>query len=129
MFFLFGAALYALIPLTRQLGSIALFVASCAVILSMYGGGFATIPAYLRDLFGTLQVGAVHGRLLTAWSAAGIAGPALVNYLRAYQIEHDVAPARAYDVTMYIMAGLLVIGAICNWLVTAVNAEGKRDEG
>src|SRR5262245_61069745 len=94
----------------------------------MSGGGFATIPAYLRDLFGTMQVGAIHGRLLTAWSAAGIAGPVLVNYIRAYQIEHGVAKARAYEVTMYIMAGLLIIGAICNFLVTAVHARHHHRE-
>jgi len=93
-----------------------------AVIMSMYGGGFATIPAYLRDLFGTMQVGAIHGRLLTAWSAAGIAGPVLVNYIREYQIEHGVAKASAYNVTMYLMAGLLIVGAICNFLVKQVDA-------
>ena len=66
--------------------------------MSMYGGGFATIPAYLRDLFGTLQVGAIHGRLLTAWSAAGVAGPVLVNYIREYQIDRGVPRADAYNV-------------------------------
>jgi MFS family permease len=120
LFFLLGAALYAVIPTTGQMGSIVLFVAGYVLILSMYGGGFATIPAYLRDLFGTMQVGAIHGRLLTAWSAAGIAGPVLVNYIRAYQVEHGVTGASAYNITMYIMAGLLVIGAICNFLVTPV---------
>ena len=71
-----------------------LFVACCgALIMTMYGGGFATIPAYLRDLFGTVQVGAIHGRLLTAWSAAGIVGPQLVSYLKVYQTEHGVAAA------------------------------------
>jgi hypothetical protein len=87
----------------------------------MYGGGFATIPAYLRDLFGTAQVGAIHGRLLTAWSAAGIAGPVLVNYIREYQIDHGVAKADAYTVTMWIMAGLLVVGFVCNLLVRPVS--------
>lgn len=120
IYFLLGAALYALIPMAGQLGSMGLFVACYAIIMSMYGGGFATIPAYLRDLYGTAQVGAIHGRLLTAWSAAGIAGPVLVNYLREYQIEHGVAPASAYNVTLYIMAGLLVVGALCNAFVTPV---------
>jgi hypothetical protein len=83
----------------------------------MYGGGFATIPAYLRDLFGTLNVSAIHGRLLTAWSVAGIAGPALVNYVREYQIAHGVAKAASYNSTMYIMAVLLVMGFVANALV------------
>jgi MFS family permease len=117
IFFLLGAALYALTPQTGRLGSVVLFVLGYALIMSMYGGGFATIPAYLRDLFGIVQVGAIHGRLLTAWSAAGIAGPVLVNYLREYQIERGVPKAEAYTVTMYIMAGLLVVGFACNLLV------------
>src|SRR5204863_1062289 len=70
IFFTLGTALYALVPLTGKMGSVVLFVACFALILSMYGGGFATIPAYLADVFGTKYVSAVHGRLLTAWSAA-----------------------------------------------------------
>jgi hypothetical protein len=116
-FFPFRAALYTLTPQTGKLGSVELFVLGYGIIMSMYGGGFATIPAYLRDLFGTGQVGAIHGRLLTAWSLAGVAGPVLVNYLRDSQIKHGVAKADAYTITMYIMAGLLVIGFICNFLV------------
>jgi MFS family permease len=88
----------------------------------MYGGGFATIPAYLADLFGTQQVGAIHGRLLTAWSTAGILGPVLVNYIREYQIERGVPNAQAYNVTMYVLAGLLVIGLLCNLAVKPVAA-------
>ena len=95
--------------------------ASC-VIISMYGGGFATIPAYLRDMFGTRYVGAIHGRLLTAWSMAGVLGPVLVNYIREYQSTHGVPKAEAYNMTMYIMAGLLVVGFFCNFLVRAVDA-------
>jgi MFS family permease len=121
IFFLLGAALYALTPQTGRLGNLVLFVLGYGVILSMYGGGFATIPAYLQDRFGTLQVGAIHGRLLTAWSCAGVAGPVLVNYLRAYQIEHGVAKADAYTVTMYLMAGLLAVGLICNLLVFPID--------
>ena len=102
IYFVLGACLYALIPAAGHWNSLVLFVVCCAIIMSMYGGGFATVPAYLRDLFGTLQVGAVHGRLLTAWSAAGVAGPSLVNYIRQYQIEHGVAKAQAYDTTMYL---------------------------
>ena len=96
---------------------VVLFVLGYGVIMSMYGGGFATIPAYLRDQFGIIQVGAIHGRLLTAWSAAGVAGPVLVNYIREYQINHGTPKADAYTVTMYIMAGLLIVGLACNLLV------------
>jgi hypothetical protein len=87
----------------------------------MYGGGFSTIPAYLRDLYGTVNVGAIHGAILTAWSAAGIAGPVAVNYIREYQITHGVAKADAYNITMYLMAILLVVGLICNLAVKALN--------
>jgi MFS family permease len=97
------------------------FVVCFLVIISMYGGGFSTVPAYLKDMFGTRYVGAIHGWLLTAWSMAGIFGPVLVNYIREYNITHGVPKAQAYNVTMYIMAGLLVIGFICNLLVKAVH--------
>jgi MFS family permease len=117
IFFGLGAILYALIPSTKSIGSLGLFVAVCCIILTMYGGGFATIPAYLRDMFGTVQVGAIHGVLLTAWSAAGVAGPVLVNYIRQYQLDRGVPKADAYSVTMYIMSGLLVIGFVCNYMV------------
>jgi MFS family permease len=99
---------------------VALFVAIFCVILTMYGGGFATIPAYLADMFGVVHVGAIHGRLLTAWSTAGVLGPVLVNYLREYQLGHGVPAAQAYNTTMYILAGLLVIGFIANFLVRPV---------
>jgi MFS family permease len=122
IFFALGAAIYALIPTLGHTGNVVLFVLAYGVILSMYGGGFATIPAYLRDLFGTLNVGAIHGCLLTAWSAAGVAGPVLVNYIRQYQIDHGVAKADAYSTTMYIMAGLLIVGFICNFLVKSLEA-------
>lgn len=123
IYFALGALLYAFIPTTGQMGSVILFVGGYALIMSMYGGGFATIPAYLKDLFGTQQVGAIHGRLLTAWSCAGIAGPALVNYIREYQIAQGVPISQAYSFTMYLMAGLLVIGFLCNLMVTEVNAK------
>jgi len=121
-FFALGAALYASVPSTGRAGNVVLFVAGYVVIMSMYGGGFATIPAYLRDMFGSLQVGAIHGRLLTAWSTAGVLGPVLVNYIREYEIAHGVAKADAYTTTMHIMAGLLVIGFVCNLLVRPVDA-------
>ena len=123
IFFILGAILYALVPTFGHLHSIVLFVLAYGIILSMYGGGFATIPAYLRDLFGTAEVGAIHGVLLTAWSAAGVAGPVLVNYIRQYQIDHGVAKADAYAVTMYIMAALLIVGLVCNMLVRPVSEE------
>jgi MFS family permease len=121
VFFLLGILLYSTVPTLGHLGSIALFVAAFCIILSMYGGGFATIPAYLRDIFGTYQVGAIHGRLLTAWSVAGVLGPVLISYIRDYQIEHGVPKAQAYSVTMYIMCGLLLIGFLCNFAMSAVN--------
>src|SRR5439155_15433109 len=114
IFFALGAALYASVPFSGRAGSVPPFVACVYLILTMYGGGFATIPAYLADLFGTQFVGAIHGRLLTAWSVAGVLGPVLVNYIRQYQIEHGVSNADAYTVTMYIMAGLLFVGFLCN---------------
>jgi hypothetical protein len=96
------------------------FVGAFCVIVSMYGGGFATIPAYLADMFGPQMVGAIHGRLLTAWATAGVLGPVLVNYIREFQITRGVPNAQVYDVTMYILAGFLVVGFVCNLLVRPV---------
>jgi len=121
-FFVLGTALYALVPLTGGIDSVVLFVACFCVIISMYGGGFATIPAYLADVFGTKYVSAVHGRLLTAWSAAGVFGPVLVNYIREFQISHGVPKSQAYNITMYIMASLLVIAFFANLAVRRVAA-------
>jgi MFS family permease len=109
-----------LIAGAARAGSMALFVGAICVALSMYGGGFATVPAYLADLFGIRVVGAIHGRLLTAWSTAGVLGPVLVNYIRDYQLDHGVARAEAYSVTMYILAGLLALGLVCNLAVRPV---------
>jgi len=120
IFFTLGIALYASAPSAARTGSVALFVLIFCFILTMYGGGFATVPAYLADLFGTQFVGAIHGRLLTAWSAAGILGPVLVNYIREYQLDRGVPAAQVYSVTMYVLAGLLVIGFFCNLAVTPV---------
>jgi nitrate/nitrite transporter NarK len=116
-FFLLGIALYASAPSLARAGSQAAFVLAICVIVSMYGGGFATIPAYLADTFGTQYVGAIHGRLLTAWSTAGIIGPVLVNYIREAQIAAGVPRQQVYDFTMYILAGLLVLGFVANALV------------
>jgi len=122
VFMVLGFCLYCTVPYTGSTGSVVGFVCCFLVIISMYGGGFSAVPAYLRDMFGTRYVGAIHGMLLTAWSAAGIFGPVLVNYIREYNVTHGVPKAQAYNTTMYIMAGLLVIGFICNFLVKAVDA-------
>jgi MFS family permease len=121
VFFVLGFILYSAVPYTGSAGNVALFVLCFCIIMSMYGGGFATVPAYLRDMFGTRYVGAIHGLLLTAWSMAGIFGPVLVNYIRQYNVEHGVAKAAAYNVTMYVMAVLLIIGFFCNLFVQAVD--------
>jgi MFS family permease len=127
-FFTLGALLYAAVPFAGRIGSVALFVACFAIILTMYGGGFATIPAYLSDLFGTRYVGAIHGRLLTAWSAAGVLGPVLVNYIRQYEIDRGVPNAQAYNHTLYLMAALLLAGLLCNLAVTAVDPRHYLEE-
>ncbi len=120
IFFALGTVLYAAAPFAGRIGNVAVFVLLFCVILTMYGGGFATIPAYLADIFGTQFVGAIHGRLLTAWSAAGILGPVLVNYIREYQIRQGIPAAQAYNVTMYVLAALLVAGFFCNLAVRPV---------
>jgi MFS family permease len=120
VFLVLGFVLYSAIPSLAHGGHLGLFVLSFCIILSMYGGGFSTVPAYLADLFGTQMVGAIHGGLLTAWAAAGVLGPTLVNYIRESQIAHGVAKAQAYDTAMYVLAGLLVLGFLCNLMVRPV---------
>src|SRR6202163_1141534 len=120
-FFVIRILLYASAPAVAHAGSIAIFVLFAGIIISMYGGGFATVPAYLADIFGTQFVGAIHGRLLTAWSTAGIIGPVVVNYIREAQIRAGVPRELVYDFTMYILAGMLVVGFICNFLVRPLN--------
>ncbi len=117
VFFVLGGALYFSVPGSAAAGSIVLFVSAFCVILSMYGGGFATVPAYLADIFGTQMVGAIHGRLLTAWATAGIVGPVVVNYMREYQLGMGIAREQVYNQTMYILVGMLAIGLVCNLLV------------
>ena len=121
IFFTLGMVLYALLPTWGHLGLAGLFVASVCIILTMYGGGFATVPAYLADIFGTQMVGAIHGRLITAWSVAGVVGPALIAKLREAQLAHGIPKNLVYDRTLYIMAGLLFVGFLCNLLVRPVN--------
>jgi len=128
IFFVLGAALYYFVPQFAQSGNIVYFVLAYCVILSMYGGGFSTVPAYLADMFGTTYVGGIHGRLLTAWSAAGVAGPVLVNYVRAYEVANGVAKADAYTMTVHIMAALLVVGFFCNLLVKRVHEKHHMSE-
>jgi MFS family permease len=120
-FFLLGIALYALAPTFAGWGSKALFVGAFCIILSMYGGGFATVPAYLADMFGTHFVGAIHGRLLTAWSTAGIIGPVVVNYIREFQLAAGVPRDQLYNTTMYILCAMLIGGLICNYLIKPVD--------
>ncbi len=129
IFLLIGAGLYALLPGIGMAGQMLWFIVLYAVIMSMYGGGFATIPAYLADIFGTRYVGGIHGRLLTAWSTAGVLGPVLVNYIREYQIARGVAKAEAYNVTLYIMAGVLLLGFVCNLLIKSVHEKHHMKHG
>jgi len=124
IFFILGIVLYVLIPFTGKMGSVLLFTISFSIIISMYGGGFATIPAYLKDMFGNKQIGAIHGRLLLAWSMAAIIGPVTINYLREYQIEVLQMPTtEVYNLTMYLMAGLLFIGLLCNLFIKPVDSK------
>jgi MFS family permease len=120
VFFIGGMILYGLLPTWGHMGLPILFVASVCIILTMYGGGFASLPAYLADIFGTQMVGAIHGRLITAWSVAGVVGPALIAGLRQVQLDNGVAKNLVYDRTLYIMAGILFIGLICNLMVGPV---------
>jgi MFS family permease len=128
VYFILGGVLYALVPTAAKMHSVPLFVLIVCVIISMYGGGFSTVPAYLKDLFGTMQVGAIHGRLLTAWSAAGIVGPLLINFMRDYQVAHGVALAQSYNFTMYILVGFLALGLLCNIAVSPVSERYHQDD-
>ena len=120
IYFILGAALYATVPWIQGQGSVTLFVFATGLILSMYGGGFATIPAYLRDLFGSHQVGAIHGRLITAWSVAAILGPQLMDRLSVAN-KKTMPPEQAYNSIFQLMVGLLVVGLISNLLVRPVD--------
>ena len=117
-----GLVLYVLLATVGSTSTI-VFVLLAAVIISFYGGGFATIPAYLRDLFGTYQVGAIHGRLLTAWSAAGVVGPLIVNGVLDSQGEPGSLTADAYRPALFIMVGLLAVGLLANLLVKEVSSK------
>jgi MFS family permease len=121
VFFVLGGAMYFSVPSSAAAGNTVLFVAAFCVILSMYGGGFATVPAYLADLFGTQMVGAIHGRLLTAWATAGVLGPVVVNKMREYQLDLGIPREQVYNQTMYILVGMLVVGLVCNLLIRPLN--------
>src|SRR6185437_5076352 len=127
-FFILGIICYLLMPWSAGIGSKAIFVGAVCIILSMYGGGFATVPAYLADVFGTQFVGAIHGRLLTAWSTAGIIGPVVVNYIREFQLAAGVPRDHLYNTTMYILCAMLIAGFICNYLIKPVDAKWHMSE-
>jgi MFS family permease len=129
LFFLLGSLLYLSIPESANTGNILLFVGAFCIILSMYGGGFSTVPAYLADLFGTQMVGAIHGRLLTAWATAGILGPVIVNYMREYQLALGIPREQVYNQTMMILAAMLMIGLVCNLLIRPVADRWFMTEG
>ncbi|WP_028926415.1 OFA family MFS transporter [Pseudonocardia acaciae] len=115
-----GAILYLVLELVGN-ASKAVFLICALLILSFYGAGFATVPAYLRDLFGTYEVGAIHGRLLTAWSAAGVFGPVIVNFIADRRLAAGYSGPSLYSLAFQIMIGLLVIGFVCNELIKPVN--------
>ena len=117
VFFIVGILCYGALTTLANSVQLFLFAISCCIIASMYGGGFATVPAYLADMFGTQYVGAIHGRLLTAWSTAGILGPILVNLLHDTRAAQGVPWDHVYDVIFYALVGLLVIGLIANALI------------
>ena len=123
IFFVLGVLCYAVAPALAGMKAVVVFAAAFCIIASMYGGGFATVPAYLADIFGTRFVGAIHGRLLTAWSTAGIAGPVIVNYLHDTRVAQGVPHDDVYDLIFYVLACLLVAGFICNALIRPVNAK------
>ena len=128
IFFLFGGLLYLSVPESAMSGNKLLFVAAFCIILSMYGGGFSTVPAYLADLFGTQMVGAIHGRLLTAWATAGVLGPVIVNYMRDYQLGLGIPREQIYNQTMLILAGMLTAGLFCNLLIQPVAEKWHMNE-
>lgn len=129
VFFILGSLLYLSIPESANTGNKMFFVGAFCIILSMYGGGFSTVPAYLADLFGTLMVGAIHGRLLTAWATAGIVGPVVVNYMREYQLALGIPREQVYNQTMMVLAGMLMVGLACNLSIRPVADKWFMDDG
>jgi MFS family permease len=119
---------YAVAPTLAGIKAVVVFAAAFCIIASMYGGGFATVPAYLADIFGARFVGAIHGRLLTAWSTAGIIGPVIVNYLHDTRVAQGVPRDHVYDQIFYVLATLLVARFICNTLIRPVRAKWHIEE-
>ena len=122
-----GAVLYFLLAFSGT-ASVLWFVLLTGVILSFYGGGFATVPAYLKDLFGSLEVGAIHGRLLTAWSAAGIAGPLIINAIADSETSAGKSGADLYTLSLYIMVGVLIVGFVANLMIRPVHDRHMEPE-
>ncbi len=120
-FFVLGILCYSAAPTLAGLKAVGIFAAAFCIIASMYGGGFATVPAYLADMFGTRYVGAIHGRLLTAWSTAGIVGPVIVNYLHDTRVAEGIPRDHVYPFIFYVLAGLLAVGFVCNALIRPVS--------
>jgi len=129
VFFILGILCYGSLTTLAGMSALGLFAAATCIIASMYGGGFATVPAYLADMFGTRYVGAIHGRLLTAWSTAGILGPVLVNYLHDQRVAEKVPRDHVYDLIFYVLVGLLVVGFLANALIRPVNSKWLIQEG
>ena len=121
-----GILLYVLPALTGSTAT-AIFVLLAAIITSFYGGGFATVPAYLRDLFGVFQVGAIHGRLLTAWAAAGVVGPLIINGFLDRAGGAGTLTADAYRPALFTMVGILVVGFVANLLIRPVASRFHED--
>jgi MFS family permease len=125
IYFGLGLILYATIPTLGHSQNLGLFILVCCLVISMYGGGFSAIPAYLKDLFGLYNVGAIHGRLLTAWSTAGILGPALITYLKERQLAQGVLLADSYTFTIYMMLIVLFVGFVANLLIQPLSEKQK----
>jgi MFS family permease len=129
VFFVLGVVCYAIAPTLAGMKAVVVFAAAFCIIASMYGGGFATVPAYLADIFGAHFVGAIHGRVLTAWSTTGIAGPVIVNFLHDTRVAQGVPRDHVYDLIFYVLAYLLVAGIICNALIRPVHAKWHTEGG
>lgn len=123
-----GGLLYLFIAVAGT-SSVVLFVALTGVILSFYGGGFSTAPAYLKDLFGARNVGAIHGRLLTAWSLAGVAGPMIINVIADIQLSAGRDGPALYELSLYVMVGVMAVGFLANTLVRPLPASVYRKGG
>lgn len=129
VFFVTQVVLFLFIPGLAASGNWAGFLASLFVIFTMYGGGFATIPAFLADIFGPENVGAVHGAVLTAWSAAAVTGPVIITELsnRAKaSLGADASRLHIYDTPLEVLAVLLGIGFILTLLVRPLIASGEK---